>query len=90
MPCKPFQRVLGHLFECARFLEQMCGSRDDRELLGAAEKPVRMLIHLDDRLIFAADQEQRRRGHFRQVAFSQVRASAARDDGINGKARPCG
>src|ERR1043165_9575395 len=90
MPCKPLPRVLGHLFKCSGFFEEMGGSRDDRDLLGTAEEPVRVLIHLDDGLMVAADHEHGGRGHVRQVAFRKIRTSAARDDGTNRKPRPCG
>ena len=90
MSSKPLQGLLGHLFECSRFFEQMCGPSDDRELLGTAEKAVRLLIHLDDGLILAADQEQCRRAHLSQVPFGKVRASAARDDGTDRKVGACG
>lgn len=69
MASKPLEGLLGHLLKRSRFFEQMCGARDDHELLGTLEKPVRILIHLDDRVIFTADEEEGGRSDLRQIAF---------------------
>src|SRR6478672_2536813 len=73
MLAEPFQGLLGHLLERSRFFKQMRRTRNDHQLLWAAEKPVGMLIHLDHGVIFAAYQEQGRRDHLRQETFGEVR-----------------
>ena len=57
MLLKPYQGVLRHLFRRSRFFEQMGRTRDDRQLLRTAEEPVGVLIHLDDGVVFAPDEE---------------------------------
>lgn len=74
---KPVGGLLRHLFECSRFFKQMRRPGNDGQLLGTAEKPIGMLIHLNDRIILASNQEQGRCGNLRQVGFGEVRPSAA-------------
>ena len=77
MNLKPLPGLLRHFFQCSRFFEQMCRTRDNRQSLRTAEELVGLLIHFDDGVVFAADQEQSRCGHLRQIAFCKVRTSAA-------------
>ena len=77
MLLKPFQGLLRDLFKCSRFFKQMRRAGDNRQLFGTAEQTVGMSVHLDDRLIFTADQQQGRRGHLRQEAFGKDGPSAA-------------
>ena len=85
MPLEPLQSLPRDFLKSARFFKEVCGTRNNGELLRTAEEPIGMLIHLDHGFIFPTDEEQRRCRHLRQVPFGKVRPSAPRDDGSNGK-----
>src|SRR5437879_181235 len=69
---EPIARETRHLFERSRLLEQMRGAWDDLEPPHCRHPFVRLLIHLDYRLVVAADDEQRRRFYVRQGGTGQV------------------
>jgi hypothetical protein len=73
----PIERKLRHLLERARFLEQVRGPRDDLQVHRRADLAHGRLVDHDDRLVVAADDEQRGRLHARQRIARQVRAAAA-------------
>lgn len=54
---KPVERRLRDLFECARFLEEMGGSRDNHQSFRAGELRQGRFIHADHRTIFAPDEQ---------------------------------
>ena len=84
MTHEPARGERSDVFQCARFLEQMRCSWNNRDLLLTPELTKGLLIELDDVEIGAADDEERRSEHLREFfTTSQIRPSTARDDGGN-------
>src|SRR5215510_9460248 len=60
---KPCPRQTGDLLERARFLEKMCRSGNNFQPLFNVEVLEGFAVHLDNRLVLAADNQQRRSLH---------------------------
>ena len=58
----------------------MGGAGDDDELLFAGQELVGCLVHLDDRKVVAADDQERRRGNLIEIGFGQIGPSPSRHD----------
>jgi hypothetical protein len=82
MADEPLRGEPRHLLERAGLLEEVRRARDDRELATRMDERVaRGFVHLDHAVVAAADDEERRRAHFREQALAgEVRAPAARHD----------
>jgi hypothetical protein len=76
MALEPVARQVHHLFQSARLLEQVRGTWNDLEFDSRLHLPHGIAIHLDDRFIVAADNEQRGRLDAGKCAASQVRTAA--------------
>src|SRR6266850_2478042 len=57
---EPISREARHFFQCAGFLEEMCGAWNNHELNFRAHLLPRALVELDHDLVALADDEQRR------------------------------
>ena len=64
MAKKPIARQFSDLFERTRFFEQMRRARHDVDLALAFHLRARLLVQVDHDMIFATDNEQRRRFYF--------------------------
>ena len=62
---KPIARKFGDLFQRARLFEEMSRAGNDLQFYVAAHPIARPLVQLDNDIIVAADDEQRRRLDFR-------------------------
>ena len=71
------------MLERARFFEQMGRARHDVDLAFAFHLRTSLFVELDDHVVFAADNEQRRRFYFRQCVACEIRPAAARNDRAN-------
>ena len=80
MALKPLTCQPRHLVKGTRLFEEMCRSRDDHELLFAAELRERYLVQFNYLDIVAADDKQRRRTYAGQCRSRQIGPPAARYD----------
>lgn len=83
MTSEPCARELDDPFEGSGLLEQMRRARHDFEPLLAPQVRQGRPIHLDDRQVQVADDEQGRRSDFVQRSDGQIRSPAAGDDGTD-------
>src|SRR6266496_1443711 len=63
IPGEPVSRQLRNLLECTRFLEQMCRAGNDLHLLRPFQMGKRLPVQIDDDIIAAANDKERRNGH---------------------------
>ncbi len=78
MALAPAQGQARHLVEGTRLLEQVPCTRDDLQLLIAAQRGQRFFVEPDHRLIVAPDDRERRRGHIAKRGRREVGSAAAR------------
>src|SRR5690349_15275465 len=74
---EPASRELCHLLQRAGLLEEVRGPRHDLQPLLAAELSQRLLVHFDDRIVPAADDEQGGGPDLWQDVTGQVRPAPA-------------
>ena len=80
---KPDERMLCNLFERAGLFEEMRGSGHDHQTFRAGEKSVGRSIHLDNRPVVSADNQQSWRHDRREIGFGQIRPAAPRHESPN-------
>lgn len=80
MALEPLARLVGDLFERARFFEQVRRAWHDDEFLLASKQRVSFSIHVDHRLVVATDDQKRRGGDLGEVRLSQVRSPSSGND----------
>jgi hypothetical protein len=84
MLSKPLRRQAGDFLQRSPLLKQMSGPRhNDQLLVGRSELLERVLVHSDDCVVAAADDEQCGGLHERQRSASKVWSTAAGDDGAD-------
>ncbi|HVE03572.1 MAG TPA: hypothetical protein VNB30_05905 [Rhizomicrobium sp.] len=69
-----------NLLERAVFREEVGSARYDDQFLGPAELSICLFVEFDNAMIFAADNEKRRRPHRQQDAIGKIRPAPARND----------
>ena len=78
---KPIRCQIGHALERAGFFEQMRRAGNDVDLYFAAHPRTRLFVEVNDNVVFAAHDEERRRFHFWQSVTGKIGPAAPRDDG---------
>src|SRR5512146_3532297 len=80
VPQKPLRCAVRDLLKRSRFFEQMRGAGDDRQFLRTMKKPEGGAVHLDDRFVVAADEQQSGSCRVGEVPFGEMRSPTARND----------
>jgi len=68
-----------NLLERAVFREEVGSARYDDQFLGPAELSICLFVEFDNAMIFAADNEKRRRPHRQQDAIGKIRPAPPRE-----------